>query len=133
MQLVLIVTLSIHALSAVFWVGTSFALARTGGARGEHLLRPQMGAAIVAFLSGGYLWSLLHEGRFGPAEQVLALGVACAIAAAGVQGAMGGPAAKALRANEGVDHARRRLTAAQRIASVLLAVTLVTMVAARYV
>ena len=132
MLTVLIIALSIHVLSAVFWAGTSFTLARAGSTGGERLLRPQMGAAIVAFLSGGYLWSVLHDGRFGTTEQVLALGVVCAVAAAGVQGAMGGPAVRALRANDHVDTARRRFTIAQRIASGLLAVTLVCMVAARY-
>ena len=52
MQIALIIALSLHILSAVFWAGTSFTLARTGGAGGEQLFRPQMGAAVIAVLTG---------------------------------------------------------------------------------
>jgi len=48
MQIALIVALSLHILSSVFWAGTSFVLARTGGIGGEQLFRPQMGAAVIA-------------------------------------------------------------------------------------
>ena len=74
MQIALIIALSLHILSAVFWAGTSFTLARTGGAGGELLFRPQMGAAVIAVLTGLYLGHLAHGGAFGPAEQVLAAG-----------------------------------------------------------
>ena len=66
MQTALIITLSLHILAAVFWAGTSFTLARIGGLGGEQLYRPQMGAAVIAVLTGGYLWHLAHDGAFGP-------------------------------------------------------------------
>ena len=133
MQIALIITLSLHILSSVFWAGTSFTLARTGGVGGELLFRPQMGAATIAVLSGGYLGHLAHAGSFGTAEQILAVGALAALVAAGVQGAIGGRAIRSLRAGTGDEAgARSRIATAQRVAAVLLAVTAVCMGAARY-
>src|SRR3981081_2132201 len=97
MQIALIIALSLHILSTVFWAGTSFTLALTGGVGGEQLFRPQMGAAVVAVLTGGYLGHLVHAGAFGTAEQILAVGALAALVAAGVQGAIGGRAIRSLR------------------------------------
>ena len=133
MQIALIITLSLHILSSVFWAGTSFTLARTGGVGGELLFRPQMGAATIAVLSGGYLGHLAHAGSFGTAEQILAVGALAALVAAGVQGAIGGRAIRSLRAGTADETgARSRIATAQRIAAVLLAMTAVCMGAARY-
>ncbi|MGL3211025.1 hypothetical protein [Bradyrhizobium sp. BR 1433] len=71
MQTVLIIALSLHVLSSVFWAGSSFTLARTGGLGGEKLLFPQIGAATVAIVTGATLWRLVHEGSFGLSEQIL--------------------------------------------------------------
>jgi uncharacterized membrane protein len=95
MQIALIVALSLHILSSVFWAGTSFVLARTGGIGSEQLFRPQMGAAVIAVLSGGYLGHLAHAGSFGTPEQLLAVGALAAFVAAGVQGAIGGARSEA--------------------------------------
>jgi hypothetical protein len=133
MQIALIIALSLHVLSSVFWAGSSFTLARTGGVGGELLFRPQMGAAVVAVLTGAYLGHSVHEGSFGTAEQILAAGALAALIAAGVQGVIGGRAVRSLRsgtANEA--GARSRIATAQRIAAALLAVTAVCMGAARY-
>src|SRR6185437_9175798 len=97
MPYAIMAAISLHILSAVFWAGTSFTLARTGGAGGAALFRPQMGAALIAVLSGSYLWSQLHSAGFGTSEMVLAIGAGCAIAAAGVQGALTGPAIRAMQ------------------------------------
>src|SRR4030088_3640207 len=97
MQIALIIALSLHILSTVFWAGTSFTLARNGGVGGEALFRPQMGAAVIAVLTGGYLGHLVHAGAFGTAEQILAVGALAALVAAGVQGAIGGRAIRRLR------------------------------------
>jgi uncharacterized membrane protein len=134
MQTALIIALSLHILSSVFWAGTSFALARTGGVGGEMLFRPQMAAAVIAVLSGGYLGHVVHAGFFGTTEQVLAVGAVCAFVAAGVQGAIGGRAIRSLR-NRTSDEvsARSRIAFAQRVAAALLAVTAVCMVTARYI
>ncbi len=109
-------------------------MARTGGAGGEQLFRPQMGAAVIAVLSGFYLAHLVHSGTFGTTEQVLAVGALAALIAAGVQGAIGGRAIRSLR-NGKADEAgaRSRIATAQRVAAALLAVTAVCMAAARYV
>src|SRR3982074_3681124 len=122
MQIALIIALSLHILSTVFWAGTSFTLARTGGVGGEQLFRPQMGAAVVAVLTGGYLGHLVHAGAFGTAEQILAVGALAALVAAGVQGAIGSRAIRSLRTGTADEAgARSRIAKAQRIAAGLLA------------
>lgn len=115
MTTAIIILIALHALSGTFWVGSTFALARQGGAGSEALFRPQMGAAVVAVLTGAGLWHLLHSAGFGPMEKVLVTGALAAIAAAGVQGAL-----------------KKKPAVAQRIAAVLLAITVVCMVTARY-
>jgi uncharacterized membrane protein len=133
MQFILAATLSLHVLASMFWAGTSFTLARLGGAGGEKLFRPQMGAAVIVVLTGGYLWHLAHEGSFGTTEQLLAAGALCAIIAAGVQGAIGGRAIRALRNGAiGEVDAHDKIATAQRIAAVLLAIAAICMGAARY-
>jgi hypothetical protein len=133
MQIALIIALSLHVLSSVFWAGSSFTLARTGGLGGEKLFRPQMGAALVAILTGGYLGHAVHEGAFGTAEKILAAGALAALVAAFVQGLIGGRAILSLRGGTAdIAGARSRLVTAQRIAALLLAVTAVCMGAARY-
>ena len=132
MLALVIVVLSIHVLSAVFWTGATFFLARTGAANGERVLRPQLGGATVAVVAGAILWGLLHRGGFGPVEWVLAVGATAAVLAAGAQGAMGGPAARRLRADPADVAARAHLALAQRIGALLLAVALICMVTARY-
>ena len=133
MQAVLIIALSLHVLSAVFWAGSSFTLARTGGLGGETLLVPQIGAATVAIVTGGTLWHLVHEGSFERSEQILAVGAIAALAAIAVQIFVGGGAVRQLR-NSAADAsaARSRLAIAQRIAAGLLAITALCMGAARY-
>src|SRR5258705_5459553 len=78
MQIALVIALSLHVLSTVFWAATSFALARTGGAGGEQLFRPQMAAAVIAVLTGGFFGDPVDAGTFRPTQQVLAN---CALAA----------------------------------------------------
>jgi hypothetical protein len=116
-QILLIVLFAIHALAGVFWAGSTFVMARNGGAGAAQLFRPQMGAATLALLAGAGLWGSLHRGPPGPMEKTLAVGALCAIAAAAVQGML-----------------RKSSPAlSQRLAAVLLAITVVCMVIARYV
>ncbi|MBW8881080.1 MAG: hypothetical protein JF615_06555 [Asticcacaulis sp.] len=131
MQIVLALAVSLHALAAVFWMGSTANLARTGGQYAEILFPRQMVGLAVAVLTGGYLWSQLHTGGFGTYEIVLLAGIACALLAAVLQVAMVGTALKALKAGD--EAARKRAGVAHRIAAGLLSLTLVAMVAARYI
>lgn len=134
MQLMLITAIALHVVSGVFWAGTTFTLARTGGARGEFLFKPQMGSATVAVLSGLWLWSLAHRGQFGATEKALAVGIVFAFIAAGVQGAIGGRAVRQLAHHELAEEpARAKIAFAQRLAAVLLFVTVFCMAISRYV
>ena len=135
MQLLIIVLLVFHVVPGVFWAGSTFVLARSGGLGVEQLAYPQLGAATVSMILGLALWGLLHGGNFGTFEQVLALGVICAIAAAGVQSARGLPAIRRPRSatGSGAESLRAQIAQAQRIAAGLLVVTVICMVIARYV
>src|SRR5258706_9494138 len=92
MQVTLVVTIVLHVLSGVFWAGSTFTLARMGGAGAAKLFRPQMGAATVAVLTGGLLWHLLHRGTPGTAEYLLAAGAPSPLFAPRGSGMGGGPA-----------------------------------------
>jgi hypothetical protein len=117
MQILIIVLIALHILAGVFWAGSTFAIARSGGGVGaDALFRPQMGAATVAVLAGMGLWGLLHRASDGPMEHTLAIGAVCAIAAAGFQGAM----------------RRKNPLRGQRIAAALLGITVICMAIARY-
>lgn len=134
MQLTLMIVAALHVLPAVFWAGTTFVVARTGGAGAERLAFPQMGAAAVTVIAGFVLWGGLHAGSFGIVEEVLALGAVCAIVAASLQ-ALSLPAVQRLRAVASeIDAAapRRRIATFQRIAAGLLAMAVVCMAVSRY-
>src|SRR5215468_7153756 len=79
MQATLVVTVVLHVLTGVFWAGTTFVLARTGGYQAERFFRPQMAAATIAVLTGGVLWYLLHHGPAGLPEHILGVGALCAL------------------------------------------------------
>lgn len=116
MTIALMLLLSLHVLSAVFWAGSTFVLARTGGGGIDALRRPQLGAAGVAILTGVPLAAILHGAAFGRQEQVLSVAVIAAVAALVVQV---------------LDRARP--ARGQRIAGGLLVITILGMVIARYV
>lgn len=129
----LAIAVSLHILAAVFWAGSTFAVARSGGGGAVKLFFPQMGAAVVAVLAGGYLWHHLHPNGFGPFEQRLAVGAAAALAALLVQVAGAGPVVVRLR-RSGAEAAAvpGRVVVAYRIAAILLAIATLAMAAARY-
>jgi hypothetical protein len=127
MHVTAIVLVILHVLSGVFWAGTTFALTRLSGDQETVLFRPQMGAALIAILTGASLWFLFHRGSEGMQEHVLGVGIIFALIAAAIQG---------------MTHARRRRLAGtshngpalgQRLAAACLAVTVACMAAARYI
>ena len=116
MHILLICLLSLHALSGVFWAGSTFALTHSFCELTPKLFRAQMTAAALTVAAGLALWGVALRGASGPMATTLAIGATCAIAAAAVQGAM-----------------RRSPVVAQRIAAILLSVTVICMVISPYV
>jgi hypothetical protein len=134
MQVVIVLTLVLHVLSGVFWAGSTFTLARIGGAGAEKLLRPQLGCATMAVVTGALLWHLVHSGAPGRTEYILGLGALAAIAAAGVQGMGLRRARKRAEAKEAsADESGSDAVRVQLIAARLLAITVICMAASRYV
>jgi uncharacterized membrane protein len=135
MPYALILAAALHVLTTAFWAGTTFALARTGGAAAERLFGPQLAAALLAFVSGGYLGHTLHAHAFGRPEQVLIAAIAASAVALLVQATLVGRTLRALR--DGARdhaHARARAQAAlgHRVAAVLLGLAAIGMATARY-
>ena len=134
MQAWILIVQAVHVLPAVFWAGTTFVLARTGGAEAERLVPAQVGAMALTILAGATLWRMTHP-AFDRTEQVLAAGAGCAILAALIQISLALPATRSLKTASSTASAalRRRVANAERLASLLLAVTIICMVATRYV
>lgn len=128
MQSMLIIAVSFHVLAGVFWAGSTFVLARQAGKGIGQLIFPQIGAGTVAFVTGGYLWSQLHAGSFEAPEKILAAGVGCAAIALIVQMLL---AASQRRAATD-PHAEGRAAAGERLAALMLAITVICMATARY-
>lgn len=133
MQFVYIVVLGFHVLAGVFWAGTTITLARDPQIRAERFFRPQMGSAGMVFLTGALLWYFFHGAYFGSMEMVLALGIVTAFAAAGVLGALVGPASRQLSGADAATETqlRARIATGERIAAGLLVVTVLCMAVAR--
>src|SRR5262249_14500441 len=129
-----IIILTLHVLSGVFWAGTTFALARTGGNQAALFFRPQMAAAAVAVVTGGGLWVYPHHCPLGMPGHLPAIGTFGPLLAARVQGAMVAPALRKLSALGEAEGSRwrYRVASGQRIAAALLAITVTCMAAARY-
>jgi hypothetical protein len=133
MQATIVIALVLHVLSGVFWAGTTFALARLGGNQASYLLRPQLGAAAIAIVTGALLWYLLHRGSEGTSERVLATGAVFALIAAGVQAVTGAAGRPVLAGTADLQGAltQNRAVTGQRIAAGCLAVTVICMAASR--
>ncbi len=133
MQILIIIAIALHAVSAVFWMGSSMSLARPG-AMGEKIFFPrQMMAALIATLTGGFLWSQLHTGGFGPYEMVLAIGAVLAVIAAGIQGVVVGGSLRRLKTGGNTEVLQKRIMTGYRAGGGLLALCLICMVIARFV
>ena len=126
MQILLIIIIAVHVLSSIFWAGSTFVLARSGGVGASAVFAPQISAAGISLLSGLSLWHLLHPGSLQRAEQILAAGAIAAVLALLVQIAMVRPG---LRPGE----ASPRIAAGYRVSGVLLALTAICMAAARHI
>ncbi|WP_315920557.1 hypothetical protein [Mesorhizobium sp. SP-1A] len=133
MQYVYIVVLGLHVMAGVFWAGTTITLARDPDIRVERFFGPQMSSAVVVFITGALLWYFFHGAYFGGMETVLAIGIASAIAAAGVLGAVVGPARRQLAGADTQTEAqlRARMIRGERIAAPLLGLTVLCMAVAR--
>jgi hypothetical protein len=127
MQFIPFIAISLHVLAGVFWAGSSFTLARVGAGAElyQRLWRPQIGAALVAFLTGGYLGHTFHRGAMSAVEQTLFFGVGAATLALVLQI---GARVVARRAQGGAKFAGL----AQRAAALLLILTVIGMAGARY-
>jgi hypothetical protein len=133
MQWALLIAINLHVLSVITWAGFTFALARTSAAQIERLFLPQMGAAFVGVASGSWLWSLTHEGRFGPAERVLAIGVIAALLALLLQVVSGTSVLRrSAVAPDRLSATIKTAAIGQRIAAALLAFTALTMASDRF-
>ena len=135
MQAIVIIALVLHVVSGVFWAGSTFALARMGGNQAREFLRPQLGAAATAVVTGALLWYLLHRGSEGMSENVLATGAIFALIAAGIQAVTGLTGRRVLAGVGELDAipGQSRALIGQRIAAGCLLVTVICMAAARYV
>ena len=133
LQMLIAVTVIIHAVAAIFWMGSSGMIGRNGGLGAETLFPRQMGAALIVLLTGGFLWSQLHMGGIGVYEWVLGGGAILAIIAAGIQVAVVGTSLRKLKAIDDAAAARKAVAGANRIAVVLLGLCFVCMIVARFV
>lgn len=133
MQYVYAVVLGLHVLAGVFWAGTTITLARDADIRAERFFPAQMGSAGMVFVTGALLWYFFHGAYFGGMEKTLALGIVAAIAAAGVLGAMVGPAQRQLAGADTASETmlRAKMAKGERIAARLLVVTVLCMAIAR--
>jgi hypothetical protein len=128
MQWIVIVLIVLHVVTGVFWAGTSFVLARTGGLLVEKLAFPQFGAGVATLCMGLATWLLALRGLPPtPGFHVLGMGAACAVLALIVQ-ASALPAVKTLKAAQGGSSPQqRRVLISQRVAAGLLLLTVLAM------
>jgi hypothetical protein len=135
MQAIVVIALVLHVVSGVFWAGSTFALARIGGNQAREFVRPQLGAAATAIVTGAWLWYLLHRGSEGISEHVLATGAIFALIAAAIQAVTGLTGRQVLAGVGELDttSGQNRALIGQRIAAGCLLVTVICMAAARYV
>ena len=133
MDYVLIILVAVHAMSGVFWAGSSGALANLKGANAETLFPFQMGSAGGAIVTGGLLFGIYRGFSGSTSDQVLLVGIVAALIAAVAQGIIGSQARSKLLKSPGDEATLRpRLALANRIAAGLLAITVAAMVVAKY-
>ena len=123
-----------HVGSGLYWLMSSFLAALAKNQDAQAQFRKQMVAAALTFALGLFLWQRMHGYGFGKMEAMLALGVACAVVAAGVQGMrVGGSLRKLRKGLISKDVALHRIKQGHRQAAVLLAVALLCMVGSYHI
>jgi hypothetical protein len=126
MDYVPIVLVAIHAMSGVFWAGSTGAMANLKGELGGKLFPFQMGSAGAAILAGILLFAFYRGFSGSTSDWILITGIVAAIIALAVQIALVAPVRGTGEA------ARPRMALANRIAAGLLSLTVATMVIAKY-
>lgn len=131
MDYVPIVLVALHAMSGVFWAGSTGAMANLNGAMAERLFPFQMGSAGAAIIAGVLLFAFYRGYSGSTSDWILIVGIAAAIIAAGLQGVLVGGSRRLLGTGDD-DGARQRMALGNRLAAGLLMLTVVTMVVAKY-
>ena len=126
MDYVPIVLVAIHAMSGVFWAGSTGAMANLKGALAEKIFPFQIGSAGAAILVGILLFAFYRGFSGSTSDWILITGIIAAAIALIVQVALIAPARGSGEA------ARPRMALANRIAAGLLSLTVATMVIAKY-
>ena|SRR6187549_1467825 len=126
MDYVPIVLVAVHAMSGVFWAGSTGAMANLQGALAEKIFPFQMGSAGAAIIAGILLFVFYRGFSGSTSDWILITGIAAATVALIVQIALIVPARGSGEA------ARPRMALANRIAAGLLSLTVAAMVIAKY-
>lgn len=125
-----VLLISLHVLSGVFWAGSALTIARAGSPAtlSRRLVGPQMGSAIVAIATGGYLGHALHAADRSFGFGVLAAGAGCALLAFVLQ-------IVSTFAYKPVDDGRTQKPAAamQVVAAAMLVLSVLAMASFRYI
>lgn len=126
MDYVPIVLVAVHAMSGVFWAGSTGAMANLQGALAEKIFPFQMGSAGAAIIAGILLFAFYRGFSGSTSDWILITGIAAATVALIVQIALIAPSRGSGEA------AHPRMALANRIAAGLLSLTVATMVVAKY-
>ncbi len=133
MAALMMVLIVLHVVPGVFWAGSTFALARDPMMGDRSLGVAQAGAAGVTILVGIVLMAMHYDVAPGAPDWDLGIGALCALVAVGFQHGMAWPARRRLAQGAGDETAnRQRALLGQRIAALLLAVTVIAMVIWRF-
>ena len=133
MNILMMILIVLHVIPGVYWAGTTFALARDPMIGDALLGRAQAGAAGLVIVMGIVLMAIHYDLPAGAAQWDLGIGALCALIAAGVQHGIAWPARRRLAAGTGDKAANaQRAALGQRVAALLLVVTVVSMVIWRF-
>lgn len=134
MATLMIILIILHVVPGVYWAGTTFALAREPMMGDAVLGRSQAAAAGLAIVMGIILMGIRYDFAPGAPEWDLGIGALCALVAIGVQHGVAWRARRQLAAGIGDAAANsRRAALGQRLAALLLVITVAAMVTWRYV